>query len=100
MSWRAWAICSADRAGDGPNRTPRAFAAIRPARELIQGWQGQKRLPAGVAMFLGTLPAIGGIRAPIYEEKVVDFLLELAQVTEKKVSREELFKDDETAAEK
>lgn len=39
------------------------LAAIRPARELIQGWQGQKRLPAGVAMFMGTLPAIGGIRA-------------------------------------
>jgi hypothetical protein len=39
-----------------------ALAAIRPARDLIQGWQGQKRLPAGVAMFLGTLPAIGGIR--------------------------------------
>lgn len=38
------------------------LAAIRPARELIQGWQGQKRLPAGVAMFMGTLPAIGGIR--------------------------------------
>jgi len=39
--------------------------------------------------------AIAGIRAPIYEEKVVDFLLELADVTEKKVSREELYKDDE-----
>lgn len=39
-----------------------ALAAIRPARQLIQGWQSQKRLPAGVAMFMGTLPAIGGIR--------------------------------------
>ncbi len=39
--------------------------------------------------------AIAGIRAPIYEEKVVDFLLELADVTEKKVLREELYKDDE-----
>ena len=38
------------------------LATIRPARELILGWQGQKRLPAGVAMFMGTLPAIGGIR--------------------------------------
>jgi trigger factor len=35
------------------------------------------------------------LRAPIFEEKVVDFLLELAAVTEKQVSREELFKDDE-----
>jgi trigger factor len=39
--------------------------------------------------------AVGSIRAPIYEEKVVDFVLELAKVDEKKVSREELFKQDE-----
>jgi trigger factor len=39
--------------------------------------------------------AVAGIRAPIYEEKVVDFLLELAEVTEKKVPREELFKEDD-----
>jgi trigger factor len=42
--------------------------------------------------------AIAGVRAPIYEEKVVDFVLELAEVTEKKVPREELYKDDEKAA--
>ncbi len=39
--------------------------------------------------------ALASLRAPIYEEKVVDFLIELTKVTEKKVSREELFKDDE-----
>ena len=43
--------------------------------------------------------ALAQLRAPIYEDKVVDFLLELATVAEKKVSREELYKDDdETAA--
>ena len=42
--------------------------------------------------------AVAALRAPIYEEKVVDFLLELAEVTEKKVSREELYKEDESAA--
>ena len=41
--------------------------------------------------------ALGTLRAPIYEEKVVDFLLELATVTDKKVSREELFKEDDAA---
>jgi trigger factor len=41
--------------------------------------------------------ALAQLRAPIYEDKVVDFILELATVTEKKVSREELFKDDEEA---
>src|ERR1700754_4120264 len=39
--------------------------------------------------------ALAQLRAPIYEDKVVDFILELAKVTEKKVTREELFKDDE-----
>lgn len=39
--------------------------------------------------------ALAQIRAPIYEDKVVDFILELANVTEKKVSREELFKDED-----
>jgi trigger factor len=39
--------------------------------------------------------ALAQLRAPIYEDKVVDFILELAHVTEKKVSREDLFKDDD-----
>jgi trigger factor len=39
--------------------------------------------------------AVAGLRAPIFEEKVVDFLLELAEVTDKPVSREELYKQDE-----
>jgi trigger factor len=39
--------------------------------------------------------AVAQLRAPIFEDKVVDFILELANVTEKKVTREELFKDEE-----
>jgi trigger factor len=42
--------------------------------------------------------AMASVRAPIFEEKVVDFLLELAKVTEKPVSREELYKEDDTSA--
>jgi len=44
--------------------------------------------------------ALAQLRAPIYEDKVVDFILELANVTEKKVTREELLKeeDDEKSA--
>jgi trigger factor len=44
--------------------------------------------------------AMAGLRAPIYEEKVVDFLLELAKVTDKSVTKEELFKEDEEEGEK
>ncbi|WP_315720450.1 MULTISPECIES: trigger factor [unclassified Bradyrhizobium] len=40
--------------------------------------------------------ALAQLRAPIYEDKVVDFILELANVTEKKVSKDELFKDDDS----
>jgi len=39
--------------------------------------------------------AIASLRAPIFEEKVVDYLLELVKVTDKTVSREELMKEDE-----
>ena len=35
------------------------------------------------------------IRAPLFEDKVVDFIAELAQVTEKTVDRETLFADPE-----
>ena len=39
--------------------------------------------------------AVASVRAPIFEEKVVDFLIELATVTERTVAREELYKDDD-----
>jgi trigger factor len=39
--------------------------------------------------------AVASIRAPLFEEKVVDFLVELAKVTDRQVTREELTKDDE-----
>ncbi|MCL2429649.1 MAG: trigger factor [Alphaproteobacteria bacterium] len=39
--------------------------------------------------------ALASVRAPIFEEKVVDFVIELAQVTEKQVERDELYKEDE-----
>ncbi len=39
--------------------------------------------------------ALASLRAPLYEEKVVDFLTELAQVTDRKVAREELYRDED-----
>ena len=41
--------------------------------------------------------ALATVRAPIYEEKVVDFIVELADVTEKTVTKEELFKEQDEA---
>jgi trigger factor len=54
-----------------------------------------------VFQFYATNPqAQAEIRAPIFEEKVVDFIGELAHVTEKKVDRETLFMDPDEAVEK
>ncbi|HEX9903984.1 MAG TPA: trigger factor [Propylenella sp.] len=39
--------------------------------------------------------ALQALRAPIYEEKVVDYILEFAEVSEKKVSRDELLAEEE-----
>ena len=39
--------------------------------------------------------AVASLRAPIFEDKVIDYIVELASVTDKTVSREELYKDDE-----
>jgi len=54
-----------------------------------------------VFQFYSTNPqAMAEIRAPIFEEKVVDFIAELATVTEKQVDPETLFMDPDEAAEK
>jgi len=37
--------------------------------------------------------ALAEIRAPLFEDKVIDFIIELAKVTEKQVSAEELYTD-------
>ncbi len=42
--------------------------------------------------------ALASVRAPLYEEKVVDFLVELADVTDKTVTTEELYKEEDAAA--
>ncbi len=39
--------------------------------------------------------AVAQLRAPIYEEKVVDLIIEKAKVTDEKVSRDKLFEEDE-----
>jgi len=44
--------------------------------------------------------ALAELRAPIFEEKVVDHLLGQAKVVDKTVSKEELFKEDEEDADK
>jgi len=47
--------------------------------------------------YKGNPDALNALRAPIFEEKVVDFILELAKVTDKPVSAAELRKDPDEA---
>jgi trigger factor len=65
----------------------------RAVNQEAMRYPGQER--EVVEFFQKTPQALAQIRAPLYEEKVVDYILELAEVTDETVSREDLFKDDE-----
>lgn len=68
----------------------------RAMNQEAQKYPGQERQ---VIDFYQKNPgALQGLRAPIYEEKVVDYVLELAEVTEVEVDRETLFADDDEPA--
>lgn len=45
--------------------------------------------------FQSTPDAVAGLRAPLYEEKVVDHIMGVAKITDKTVSVEELTKEDD-----
>lgn len=68
----------------------------RAVMERVRQFPGQEQKV--YEYFRSNPQAVASLRAPIFEEKVVDFLVELASITENKVSREELFKEDEPAA--
>ena len=60
--------------------------------EQARRYPGQERM---VYEFYEKNPnAIAELRAPIFEEKVVDHILEQAKPVDKKVDREELFKPE------
>jgi trigger factor len=66
--------------------------ALREAQYFAM--QGQKVSPQDVLKFYQQNPgAVAQIRAPLFEERVVDFILEKADISEKKVSKEDLMKD-------
>ena len=61
--------------------------------QQVQQYPGQEK---EIYEFFNKNPdAVGGLRAPIFEEKVVDHILESAAVKDKTVTAEELMKDDE-----
>lgn len=65
----------------------------RALAEHVRRFPGQER--KAYDYFRNTPGALAQIRAPLYEEKVVTYVLELAKVTDKPVPAEELLKADE-----
>lgn len=62
----------------------------RALMQEAQKYPGQEQ--AFIKMYQDNPEAMASLRAPIFEEKVVDFILELATVTERVVSLDELMK--------
>jgi trigger factor len=79
-----------DKSGIAVSEEELSRAVMERARQFTGNeqrvWEYYQRNPQAVA----------ALRSPIFEEKVVDYLLELAKVTEKKVDRDELYKEDES----
>jgi len=63
--------------------------------EEARRYPGQEHLV--FQYYKGNAEALNSLRAPIFEEKVVDFILELAKVTDKPVSAADLRKDPDEA---
>jgi len=59
--------------------------------ERIRQFPGQER--EVYDFYRNTPDALAELRAPLYEDKVVDYILELAKVTDKPVSMDELYAD-------
>ena len=76
-------------AGQGFRRGADASALIEQARQF----PGQEKQIWD--FYRNNQQALASLRAPIFEEKVVDHILGLANVAETKVDREELFKAEE-----
>jgi trigger factor len=64
---------------------------LRAMRTEASRYQGQEQQV--MEFFRKTPQAVETLRGPIFEEKVVDFVLELAHVEDQPMSREELIKD-------
>jgi trigger factor len=64
----------------------------------VRKYPGQERQV--MEYFQKNQQAMAGIRAPIFEDKVIDFILEMAEVTDRSVTPEELMADPEEEAPK
>lgn len=82
--------------GRANNISVTADEMTRAMRTEAARYQGQEQMV--MDFFKKNPQAAENLRGPIFEEKVVDFVLELARVTETAVSAEELAKEPEAGA--
>jgi len=82
--------------GEKNNIEVREEEVQRALAAQLRQFPGQEQ--AVVDYYRNDPQALGALRAPIFEEKVVDFLLELVDVTDKPMTKEELLKDEEEDA--
>jgi len=61
--------------------------------EQVRSYPGQEQQV--MDYYRNNQEAVQALRAPIFEEKTVDYILELSEVTEKKVSKDELLAEEE-----
>jgi len=84
-----------------PDEMNRAIQQRAQQMAMQMRMQGQQVDVQQIFQYYANNPqAQNEVRAPLYEEKVVDFIGELADVTEKKVDRETLFMDPDEAEER
>jgi trigger factor len=84
-----------------PDEMNRAIQQRAQQMAMQMRMQGQQVDVQQIFQYYANNPqAQNEVRAPLYEEKVVDFIGELADVSEKKVDRETLFMDPDEAEEK
>ena len=77
--------------GDKNNVEVSAEDVNRALVQEAQKYPGQEKQV--FEMYQSNPQAMASLRAPIFEEKVVDFILEMATVTEREVTPEELMRD-------
>ncbi|MCC5981129.1 MAG: trigger factor [Oceanicaulis sp.] len=81
--------------GRGANIDVTQEELARAVNQEAMKYPGQERQV--VEYFQNNAGAVQALRAPIYEEKVVDYIIELADVKEVSVDRETLFAEDDEA---
>ena len=82
------------------NLTNEVPGLVFQCRRLPDGRMSFPYASAGIAEIYELTPdAVANLRAPIFEEKVIDHLLGTINVTDKKVTKEELMAEDEAGEE-